>query len=240
MEISLINAIPQFSEYVITGEIVAGESAKIRKEVEKVIVNANGSMFDLAELLYKVKKDNLYQGFTTFSEYLSSLKFKRRRLDYLVKMAEVMDIVGVNRLKYEPLGISKLRAITSFKDVNGEWENPETKEKIKLKDFILGFVEKGQEMTLAEIQQHVRTLKGEIGDEAFTILHIKIKLGALDKAVRPALEYMKMKLGSAGKDDEGKSYDASDGRALELICADFISDPANTPEGEETNGNEAT
>ena len=215
---------------VEVGEVVAGEAAKVRKQVEKVVSNANSSMFDLAELLFDVKKNNFYNGYTTFSEYLSSLKFKRRRLDYLVKMAEVMHVVGITREKYEPLGISKLRIITSL-DVNGFWKNPGTGEEIPLKSFIIGFVEQGQEMTLAEITQHVRTLKGEVGDEAFVIMHIKIKQNALDKVLRPALELMKLKIGSVKKDGEGFSVDASDGRALEMIAADWMSDPNNAVEG---------
>jgi hypothetical protein len=211
----------EITQQVIVGEVVAGEAAQVRKQVELVVQNANSSMFDLAELLLNVKKNNFYSGYTTFSEYLGSLKFKRRRLDYLVKMAETMDIVGIAREKYEPLGISKLRVITSL-NVNGIWVNPETKQEVPLKSFIIGFVEQGQDMSLAEIAQHVRTLKGEIGDEAFVILHIKVKRNALDKVIRPALESMKMLIGSVKKDDEGQSIDASDGRALEMIAADYL------------------
>jgi hypothetical protein len=211
----------------IVGEQVAGESAVVREEVEKVISNTNSSMFDLSDLLFKIKKNGLYYGYVTFSEYLKTLKFKRRRLDYLVKMAEVMDAVNIPRSKYEPLGISKLRLITSL-DVNKTWKNPDTGQEVPLKSFIIGFIEQGLDMTLSEISQHVKTLKGEIGDEAFVILHIKIKQSVMDKVVRPALETMKAKIGSTGKDGEGYSIDASDGRALEMIAADWLSDPENS------------
>lgn len=220
----IINSVPQ---QVIVGEAIAGEAAQVRQQIETVILSANSSMFDLADLLYNVKKNNLYTGFTTFTEYLNSLKFKRSRLRYLVRMAETMDIVGISRETYEPLGLSKMRFITSL-DVNGTWVNPETGEEIPLKSFIVGFVEQGANMTLEEIQQHVRTLKGEIGDEAFVIMHLKVKRNVLDKVIRPALELMKMKIGSVKKDEEGQSLDASDGRALEMIAADWLSDPANS------------
>lgn len=212
------------TEIKMIGEQTAGEAAKARKQVEKVISSANSSMFDIADLLYNVKKHNYYSGYNTFTEYLKSLKFKESRLRYLVRMAETMEALGINRGTYEPVGLSKLRAITSL-DVNGTWKNPETDEEIPLKAFIKGFIDKGKDMTLAEIQQHVRTLKGEIGDEAFVILHIKIKQGALDKVVRPALELIKMKIGSVKKDEEGISLDASDGRCLELMAAEILNDP---------------
>jgi hypothetical protein len=54
----------------------------------------------------------------------------------------------------------------------------------------------------------------------------------LDNVVRPALDLAKANLGSAGKDDEGISFDASDGRALETIGVAYLIDPANTNTGE--------
>lgn len=206
----------------IHGTVVPGEAVKTRKELEKVIKVANSSMFDIAELCYKIKKNKYHDG--TFAEFLKSLKFKKRRLEYLTKMAECMETVGIPRSQYEPLGISKLREITSL-DPNGTWINPETKEETPMSAFIQGFVDKGHELAFEEVQQHVRTLKGQVGDEAMSWLHIYAKQLAIDSVIRPALDKMKAVIGSVKKDDEGFSQDASDGSALEKICVGYLLEP---------------
>ena len=54
---------------VFVGQQVAGDSAKVRKELEKVIKFTNGSMFDISDLLWTIKKNGYYEGYTTFSEF---------------------------------------------------------------------------------------------------------------------------------------------------------------------------
>lgn len=216
-----INAIPQFPQQVIVGQKVAGESAKVRKALEQLIKKVNNSAFDIADLLYTIKKNGYYEGYTTFQEYVKTLEIKPRKAQYLTRMTEVMADLGIPREKYEPLGTAKLREITSL-NVNDTWINPETKEETPIKTFIETFIEQGKEMPLDDIKQHVRTLKGLVGSEAFTFLHVSLKQGALDNVVRPALDRAKMLIGSVGKDDEGTSIDASDGAALEAISAEFL------------------
>ncbi len=210
----------------IVGQQVAGEAAKVRKELEKVIKLSHSSMFDIAELLWKVKKNGYYDGFETFTTFCKSLKFKERRLFYLTKMAEVMETVGIPREKYEPLGISKLRAITSL-NPDRNWLNPETKEEVPLKAFIQGLVEKGQEMSIEEVQQHVNTLHGKVGEDAGTWLHLYMREKEIELIARPALELAKAQIGSKGKDKDGNSKDASDGEAAVAVFASFLADPAN-------------
>src|ERR1035438_5606718 len=221
MELTVNTNVP-----VLVGQQVAGDSAKVRKELEKVIKFTNGSMFDISDLLWTIKKNGYYEGFTTFSEYVKSLKFKERRLTYLTKMAEVMDTVGVSREKYEPLRLAKMRAITSL-NPNGIWINPETKDEVPIKSFILGFIEKGQDMSYQEVLEHVKTLQGKVGAEAMGWLHLYMKEQAIVQVGRPALELAKAQIGSTHKDDEGVSKDASDGAAAEMIFASFLADPAN-------------
>jgi hypothetical protein len=217
MDLVLSDNIP-----AIHGPVVPGEAVKARKELEKFIKIANSSMFDIGELCWRIKKNKYHDG--TFAEFLKSLKFKKRRLEYLTKMAECMEVIGIPRTQYEPLGIAKLREITSL-DPYGTWINPESKEETPMSAFIQGFVEKGNEMEFTEIQQHVRTLKGQVGEEAMSWLHIYAKQLALDNVIRPALDKMKAEIGSVGKDDEGYGIDASDGVAIEKICVSYLLEP---------------
>jgi len=210
----------------IVGQQVAGESAKVRKTLEQLIKKVNSSAFDIAELLHTIKKNGYYEGFNTFQEYVKTLEIKPRKAQYLRRIAEVMDTMGVKRETYEPLGVAKLREITSL-DVSANWVNPETKEETPIKAFIQGFIDKGSDMPLEEIKNHVKTLKGLVGEDAMAWLHLYMKEQAIEKVARPALESAKAQIGSVGKDEEGMSKDASDGAAAEAIFASFLADPAN-------------
>jgi hypothetical protein len=210
----------------IVGPVVAGEAAKTRKQLEQLIKKVNSSAFDIAELLHKIKKNGYYEGFTTFQEYVRTLEIKPRKAQYLRRIAEVMDVMGIAREKYEPLGVAKLREITSL-NMDDTWVNPETKEETPIKAFIQGFIDKGADMTLDEIKNHVKTLKGLVGEDAMGWLHLYMKQMAIDQVVRPALDLAKAQIGSVGKDDEGISKDASDGAAAEVVFVAFLNDPAN-------------
>ncbi len=210
----------------IVGQQVAGEAAKVRKQLEQLISKVNSSSFDIGEMLHTIKKNGFYEGFTTFQEYVKTLEIKPRKAQYLRRIAEVMDIMEIPRAGYEGLGIAKLREITSL-DVGGTWINPDTKIETPVATFIKAFIDKGKEMPLTEIQQHVKVLKGLVGDEDLSWVHLYMKQSAIDQVVKPALEKAKMLIGSVSKDDEGVSKDASDGAAAEVVFVAFLNDPAN-------------
>jgi hypothetical protein len=216
---------PNITPSVIVGEAIAGQAAKVRKQLETIIKNTNKSMFDIGDLLHSIKKNGYHEG--TFSDYLDTLDIKKQRAWYLQKLTEVMEKVGIPREKYETVGIAKLRAITSLAP-DAVWKNPETGDETPMTEFITGFVEKADDLSLEEIKQHVRTLKGFVGENDFTWLNISVQRGAMDNTVRPALELAKNFIGSTKKDEEGKSIDATDGAALVAICADYLSDPNNS------------
>lgn len=210
----------------VVGQQVAGEAAKVRKQLEQLIKKVNSSAFDIAELLHTIKKNGYYSGFNTFQEYVRTLAIKPRKAQYLQRIAATMEELNIPRETYEPLGVAKLREITSL-DVHGTWTNPETKDETPVKAFIQGFVDKGADMPLEEIKNHVKVLKGLVGEEAMSWIHLYMKEQAIEKVVRPAMELAKAQIGSVGKDDEGVSKDASDGAAIESICGAFLADPAN-------------
>ena len=137
-----------------------------------------------------------------------------------------MDQVGIKRTEYEPVGIAKLREITSL--TPGEvWKNPETSAETPITVFIQGMVEGHKDLSLETIKGHVKTLKGLTEENELVWLQFYIKKSVLDNVLRPALELAKAHIGSVGKDDEGISQDATDGSAIEVIAIEYMNDPQN-------------
>lgn len=212
-------------ETVLVGEAVAGESAKTRAVLESLIANIDKQTFDVAELLHEVQSKGLYApDFNTYKEYTRSLKLKDRKAEYLPKIVKVMEQVGFKRSEYEPLGIGRLREITSL-DPEGTWTNPETGEIIPLKPFIIGFVQKGEELDFEELKAHVRLLKGLVGENDLTFLNLCYQRKVMDETVRPGIEKVKAHYGSVGKDDDGISQDITDSKAVEMALVEILSNP---------------
>ena len=206
------------AETVLVGEAVAGQSARARHRLERLISAASQNLFDIGEQLYTVKAEKLYQPeFNTFREYILSLKFKESRARYLARIFEVMNSLNIPRSKYEPLGTTRMREITSL-DPKGEWINPDNGDKYAIKDFIVKFVDAGETIGIEDLRRHVRTLKGFIGENDITHVTFSLKRIGYENNVRPALEKVKLLMGTGPKDEEGNSELPSDGAALETMA----------------------
>jgi hypothetical protein len=221
---------------MVVGSKVAGESSAARVQLEYLVTNLSKSSFDIGELLHKIKSRGFYNdwGFTTYKEYEKTLEIKRRKAQYLRKIAEVTEIAKFDRKAYEPIGIAKLRQITSL-DPAAIYVNPTSNIATPMIEFIVGFLEQGLELTLEEITLHVRTLKGFVGDNDFVWRNFSVKRSVAELSVDPAIQLAKNHIGSVGKDEEGVSKDASDGSALEVLAVAFMLDPANNVLPEDSN-----
>jgi len=220
-----------FVPIVIVDASIAGEALATKHQLEELITSVNRSSFDIAELLNKVKKRGYYSPFSTFQEYCATLSLKPRKAQYLTRMAGVMEEVGIARSWYEPLGVSRLREITSLEPTD-IWTNPVSGQKTAMREFITGFVEYRQEngdfIDLEKLKQNVRTLKGFVGENDFVWFNLFVQRSALESVVRPAFDLMKARIGSVKKDDEGISQDATDSTCLVNMAADYLSDPTNS------------
>jgi hypothetical protein len=219
-----------FTPMVIVDSAIAGEAVTVKHRLEELIQNIDKNTFDIAELLYTIKKKGYYAPFNTFQEFRRSLKLKPRKSQYLTRIAGVMEEVGIPRSQYEPLGIARLRDIASLEPTE-IWTNPVSLQSTPMREFIKGFVDyredDGGYIDPEKLKINIRTLKGLVGENDFDWLHLYMKRSVIDNTARPALELMKAHIGSVGKDEEGISQDASDSRAAELIFADYLVDPAN-------------
>jgi hypothetical protein len=218
----------------IYGQQEAGRSSEVRKKLEKLIGGLNKSTMDIAVLLSETKKQGYFKqwGFDTFKDYVQNIDLKLRKAHYLTRIVDIMEIVGIQREVYEPLGIAKLREISSL-DPGAIYVDPESNVQTPMKDFITGLIEKGSDMSLEEIKQHVKTLKGLTGENDLMFINFSVKRSVWEETIKPALELAKANIGSVGKDEEGNATDASDGRALEMIAVEFLNNPTNQPFPEE-------
>jgi hypothetical protein len=184
------------------------------------------NQYDLGELLCKIQDETLYAqwGFNTYSEYMKTTKLKASKARYLPQIARVMKAIGVERAQYESIGISKLRVIASLNPTD-VFVHPTSKEETSMYNWIVEITEKAindPSYDLKEIKRHVRTLKGITGDRDVTFLGIPILRAALDNVVIPAIEHCQALIGSVGKNEEGKSIEASLGTCIERICAEWM------------------
>lgn len=209
----------------VVGEKVAGESKQARRALEALIKNLNKNTFDVGRGLWNIKKNGYYDGYTTFGEYVATLDIKPRKAQYLRRIAEIMEYLNIAPELYEPVGIGKLRHIASL-NPDAEWTDPEGTVHM-VASFILDLVLKGQEMTLEQIQDYVRVLKGITPDQEMIGRHFYMPRIVAEQVVDPAIELARKQIGSTHKDEEGVSQDAGDGACLEIVAISFLHDPAN-------------
>jgi len=215
-------------DVVIVGEIEAGRSAKVRKSLESLLASVVKNTFDVAELLSETKSKGYYSawGFDKFKDYVATLDIKSTKAYYLVRIVDVMNSINRTREQYEPMGLSKLREIASL-NPEETYKSAEQQIDIPVSEIIAGLVDKGTEMSLEDIKKTVREVKGLTGENELVFMNFSVKSSVKEEIVKPALELAKMQIGSSIRDDEGDAVDPSDGAALEVVCVEFLNNPAN-------------
>lgn len=220
-------------EQVIVGDVEAGRAAAVKRQVSKLIKGVSSSSFDLADLLYEVKKNNFHAGygFTSFSQYLKSLSeqgMKYSKAYYLYRVTENGFDAGLTRPEYEPVGLTKLRLITRLKSA-GEFNG------IPMPLVIRELTLKAATMTPEEVQFEVDTILGMTDDESMVWINFKVKKLARENVIKPAIALIKKHTPESQLvDDEGNVTEMSDGAALEMLAANILADPNyNTEESPE-------
>lgn len=214
----------------IVGDADVTRATFVRRKITNLVKAANASDFDLAELFHESKKQQYYAqwGFETFSAYgkqvAKDYNFKWTKIYYLTRISENMEAAKLTRPEYEPVGKAKLRAISRLKPFNADG-SAVLFNGVQVATVIRDLTLKAAQMTPEEVQYEVDKVLGLTEDESMSWLNIKVKKMAKDNTIMPALALAKKHIGSIGQDEEGHAIDASDGRCLELICANFLADP---------------
>jgi hypothetical protein len=214
---------------VIVGESIAGRQQTVRRTLIKLSEDLNRHTFDCAELLYEVQSKKYYLDwkFESLSEYAAlELNLKSRKSQYLARIVRVCNECGVKRADYEPAGVTKLRIITSL-DPKGTYFNREEKQHESLVDHIVDLVASAPELSTQEVEERVEYLKGLDGENAMLTRSYSVTRSAYEHTVQRCFESIRMRLGSAGRDETGKAKEYSDGAVIEALCAEWNADPRN-------------
>jgi hypothetical protein len=211
----------------IVGEVVSGRSAEVRKRLKAISGSMQKDTFDMAELLDEAT--NFFQawGYEGLEDYATKeLHIKVRKAQYLARISRVCRAVGVKRDFYEQVGVSKLREITRL-EPSGSWFNPETKENEPLADHIANLIIEAIDMTAEAVDNAVAKFMGQVDENAMVNRAYRCVRSAWDNTILPAMELVRRKLGSAGRDDGGKAVEYSDGVCYEMMAAEYLADPNN-------------
>ena len=188
----------------------------------------------MAILLYEASVNNYAPGwgYTTVIEYgEKELGLKERKVQYLIRMVRVCNAVGISRKVYEPVGVSKLREITTL-DFNANYHNPKTHIVEPMAEHIRQLIDRAPNMTYDQVKQAVSVLKGEVGENARVwVPSFWVTQSCMENVILPARELVRRRLGSSPiRDEAGNAVEYSDAVAEEIIHAEFIADPSNYTE----------
>ena len=217
---------------VIVGEVEAGRAASVKRAINKLIHGVNQSTFDLAENLYEVKTNQYftaygYESFSKFVKDLNGLKYSKGF--YLTKIVSLMKGAAVEREQYEPVGLTKLRAISKL-SLEGEFNG------VPMPLVVRELTLKAAAMDYEQVVEEVNKILGLTEDESMVWLNFSVKKSVRDLVILPAIALaIKHMPESQTTDDEGNHIDPSKGAAIEVIAANFLADPNfNTEEAEDT------
>lgn len=212
----------------IIGEADVTRATNVRRQINKLIKQANTSDFDLAELFFEVDSKLYWQGwgYDSFGKWAKELDLKFTKCYYLLGIQKVMNAVGLTRAEFEPVGKTKLRMIAELsKMIDSDYNG--TPMKVLVRELTL----KATDLTPDEVRFEIDALLGLTAEESLVWMNHKVKKLAKDNVIVPAYRKARRFMGQQKDEQTGEFKDASDGACLEMICANFLTDPNfDTPE----------
>jgi len=200
---------------------------ELRTRIRELSTNIEKNAIDLG--LCAVEAQDLGIDLATEAE---SLGIKHRRLQYLARICRICAEVGLQRVDYEPAGVTKLRVITSL-NPKESYFNRETGQNESLTEHIVELVAEAPELSVKEVQEKVDKLKGLTEDNAMLHKSYSVTKSCYENTILRCFEEIRKRLGSAGRDETGMAKEYSDGQVLEALCAEYLGDPRNFLEDED-------
>jgi hypothetical protein len=207
----------------IYGDKVAGRSATVKKQIDALAGRMADTTWELAELLEEVHDNNFWQGygFDDFDSYVDSddskFDMSSRQARYLIKINKGAKAIGIPVEALKAVKITKLKEIFTL-DPN------------KFATEMHELVDVAKTESLEEIKERVRLIKGLDGQPEVTWRNFLVTREAAE-IIDQAIERIKREFGDT-MNEGGEASDISDGRALELMCGEKLSEPSSDYEPE--------
>lgn len=204
---------------VVSQGVVQMRASEVRTKLLSIKDQAESDFFDMGDLLREAQEGAYAEmwGYNTFSAWIeqgSGLDLSTRQAHYLIRLSKTASVLGLTRTQLRKVKISSLKEIMSL-DVT------------EFAEQIRELIDVAPTLSLAEVKARVQALKGLEGVVYFTLkLEKDVK-----EVVDEALELARKNAGSDVVDGEVK--DISDSRCVELICAEYLTNPNNQGEEEQ-------
>lgn len=202
----------------------------VRKRVGEIDTTITLGSFEMGDLLAEVKDNDYWRDYKyeTFAEYVKSagIDISPRQAEYLVKISKVSKTLNIPRAQLVKARNSKLKSIYEL-DLYKTITDPATLVVESMADIMRQLVADAPNKTLKEIQEIVKSLKGEeeLEDE-LVWMSLPVRRDA-KQVVTSAIELAQQMAGTTLDILTKEEKNLSTASALELICAEFLADPNN-------------
>jgi uncharacterized protein with ParB-like and HNH nuclease domain len=184
-------------------------------QIRELRVNLVDNFLHLGELLSEAKENNYAEalGYDNFAHWLeeSGVDMSERQAYYLIKIINNARGLGISREELAGAKMSKLKEIFTL--------DPETQG-----DKIKQLVADSGSLKLDDIRERVHQARHADGQERLTWRNFKVSESQAE-TIDAAVERAKRELGTIIEHDTGEVIEPTDGRALEMMAADFLANP---------------
>lgn len=196
-------------------QITVTRAQEVFAQARQIKANLIDNLLFLGELLSEAKRDEHYVvlGHGSFRSWLEAaeLDMSETQAYYLARIVDKARQLGIPREQLAASKISKLKEIFTL--------DSETQA-----DQIKQLVSDSSHLDLNQIREQVQAARVDDGEERLTWRNFRLtesQAAIVDQAVNRVKE----EYGNTIDSETQELVDISDGRAMELICADFNANP---------------
>jgi hypothetical protein len=196
-------------------EIVTQREVEVFNAVSKMRETLLEDLLFLGDLLSEARRDDhaTKLGYTAFGDWLEAtgIDMSERQAYYLVRIVDNAKELGIPREQLMQSKISKLKEIFML-DPSSQGD--------KIKQLVAD----SSSQALDEVREKVRQTRVEAGEEPLTWRNFKVTQSQAE-IIDEAIERAKREYGHTIDAQTQELVDISPGKAIEMICADYLGNP---------------